>query len=66
MTAFRIEYTKQVRENEDTVKRYRKMIEEEKQFAITKFAKDLLEVRDAVRFALENTDQNLILKETDI
>jgi hypothetical protein len=30
MTAFRIEYTKQVRENEDTVKRYRKMIEEEK------------------------------------
>jgi hypothetical protein len=30
MTAFRIENTKQVRENEDTVKRYRKMIEEEK------------------------------------
>lgn len=30
MTAFRIEYTKQVRENEDTVKRYRKMIEDEK------------------------------------
>lgn len=66
MTAFRIEYTKQVRENEDTVKRYRKMIEDEKQFAITKFAKDLLEVRDAVRFALENTDKDLILKETDI
>lgn len=58
MTAFRIEYTKQVRENEDTVKRYRKMIEDEKQFAITKFAKDLLEVRDAVRFALENTDKD--------
>ena len=56
MTAFRIEYTKQVRENEDTVKMYRKMIEDEKQFAITKFAKDLLEVRDAVRFALENTN----------
>ena len=66
MTAFRIEYTKQVRENEDTVKRYRKMIEDEKQFAITKFAKDLLEVRDAVRFALENTDKDQILKETDI
>ncbi len=66
MTAFRIEYTKQVRENEDTVKRYRKMIEDEKQFAITKFAKDLLEVRDAIRFALENTDQEKILKETDI
>ena len=66
MTAFRIEYTKQVRENEDTVKRYRKMIEDEKQFAITKFAKDLLEVRDAVRFALENTDKDQILKETHI
>ena len=66
MTAFRIEYTKQVRENEDTVKRYRKMIEDEKQFAITKFAKDLLEVRDAVRFALENTNKDQILQETDL
>lgn len=66
MTAFRIEYTKQVRENEDTVKRYRKMIEDEKQFAITKFAKDLLEVRDAVRFALENTDKDALMKETDL
>jgi hypothetical protein len=26
----------------------------------------LLEVRDAVRFALENTDKDQILKETDI
>ena len=66
MTAFRIEYTKQVRENEDTVKRYRKMIDEEKQFAITKFAKDLLEVRDAVRFALENTDKDAISNEQDL
>ncbi len=66
MTAFRIEYTKQVRENEDTVKRYRKMIDEEKQFAITKFAKDLLEVRDAVRFALENTDKDAISNEKDL
>lgn len=46
----RIEYTKQVHENEDTVRRYRKMIEEEKIFAITKFAKDLIEVRDNIRF----------------
>ena len=57
MKAFRIEYTKQVRENESTVTRYRKMIEDEKQFAITKFAKDLLEVRDAMRLAIENTDR---------
>ena len=30
MTAFRIEYTKQVTENELTVARYRKMVEDEK------------------------------------
>ena len=36
------------------------MIEDEKSFAITKFAKDLLEVRDAVRLALENTDREQI------
>lgn len=47
----RIELTKQVKENESTVKRYRKMIEDEKLFAITKFAKDLLEVRDAIKMA---------------
>ena len=56
MKLVRIEYTKQVHENEATVKRYRKMIEEEKVFAVTKFAKDLLEVRDALRMALENSD----------
>lgn len=66
MKLFRIEYTKQVRENEDTVKRYRKMIEDEKQFAITKFAKDLLEVRDAMRFALENTDKEAVMAETEL
>ena len=52
----RIEYTKQVKENEATVVRYRKMINDEKDFAITKFAKDLLEVRDAVHLAIEHTD----------
>jgi len=62
----RIEYTKQVRENEETVKRYRKMITDEKVFAITKFAKDLLEVRDAVRFAVENNNAEEMAKETDI
>ena len=51
ITKVRIELTKQVRENESTVKRYRKMIEDEKQFAISKFAKDLLEVRDAIKMA---------------
>lgn len=40
------------------MRRYRKMIEDEKIFAITKFAKDLLEVRDALRFALESQSQD--------
>ena len=47
----RIELTLQVKENENTVKRYRKMIQDEKQFAIGKFAVDLLEVRDAIKLA---------------
>lgn len=42
------------------------MIEDEKEFAISKFAKDLLEVRDAVRMALEYTDLEAIKGEEDI
>jgi molecular chaperone GrpE (heat shock protein) len=66
MKAFRIEYTKQVRENEATVVRYRQLIADEKQFAITKFAKDLLDVRDAIRMALENTDLEAAKNEEDL
>jgi molecular chaperone GrpE len=66
MKMVRVEYTKQVHENEDTVRRYRKMIEEEKVFAITKFAKDLLEVRDALRFALEDRDMEAIASEKSL
>jgi len=55
-----------VRENEELVKRYRKKLEDDKVFAITKFAKDLLEVRDAMRMALQNTDQDAIMKDEDI
>ncbi len=62
----RIEYTKQVKENEATVVRYRKMIEDEKEFAVTKFAKDLLEVRDAVRMAIEHFDEEAVKADEDI
>ena len=62
----KMEYTKQVKENEGTVQRYRKMIQEEKTFAVSKFAKDLLEVRDAIRLALEHTDRDQITKEEDL
>lgn len=62
----RSEYTKQVKENEMTVLRYRKMIEDEKDFAITKFAKDLLEVRDALRMATEHQNIESVENEADI
>lgn len=55
-----------MRENEDLVKRYRKKLEDDKVFAISKFAKDLLEVRDALRMALQNTDLAAIMKDEDI
>ena len=42
------------------------MIDDEKEFAITKFAKDLLEVRDAVRIAIEHADLETIQNEEDI
>jgi len=43
-------------ENDNTVKRYRKQIDEAKVFAISKFAKELLDVRDSLALALEHTD----------
>ena len=46
--------------------RYRKMIEDEKDFAVTKFAKDLLEVRDAVRMAIEHFDEEAVKADEDI
>ena len=42
------------------------MIEDEKDFAVTKFAKDLLEVRDAVRMAIEHFDEEAVKADEDI
>jgi molecular chaperone GrpE len=42
----------QLAENDNTVKRYRKQIEDGKLFAISKFAKELLDVRDNLDLAL--------------
>ena len=55
-----------MKENEATVKRYRKMIEDEKVFAVTKLAKDLLEVRDALRMAFEHSDAEGIKTQAEI
>ena len=48
------------------MRRYRKIIDEEKVFAITKFAKDLLEVRDALRYGMETLDADVASKENDL
>jgi molecular chaperone GrpE len=46
----------QIAENDNTVKRYRKQIEDGKQFAIQKFAKELLDVRDTLALAEKHCD----------
>lgn len=56
----------QLAENDNTVKRYRKQMDEGKQFAISKFAKDILEVRDNLALALEHIDLEKINKTEDI
>lgn len=42
------------------MKRYRKLIEDEKLFAISKFAKELLDVRDNLALALEHIEKQKI------
>lgn len=41
----------QLAENDNTIKRYKKEIDSTKEFAISKFAKDLLDVRDNLELA---------------
>ena len=48
---FKTKLAYQLAENDNTVKRYRKQIEDGKQFAIQKFAKELLDVRDSLALA---------------
>ncbi len=43
----------QLAENDNTIKRYKKEIDSTKEFAITKFAKDLLDVRDNLERATD-------------
>lgn len=53
-------------ENDNTVKRYRKQVEDGKQFAISKFAKELLDVRDTLGLALQHVDMQKIDESEDI
>jgi len=56
----------QIAENDNTVKRYLKQVDDSKLFAISKFAKDLLEVRDNLALALEHIDLEKVKKEQEI
>jgi molecular chaperone GrpE len=56
----------QMAENDNTVKRYRKQIEDGKQFAISKFAKELLDVRDSLELALQHCNPEKVEKLEDI
>lgn len=56
----------QVAENDNTIKRYRKLQADEKVFAISKFAKDLLDVRDALDLGMQHVNLEETLKLEDI
>ena len=47
------QYKVQLAENDNTVKRYKKEVNNAKEFAISKFAKDMLEVRDNLQMAID-------------
>ena len=47
------------------MKRYRKLQEDAKIFAITKFAKELLDVRDALGLAMEHVDLEATMESED-
>lgn len=59
-------YKSQLAENDNTVKRYKAEIEKTREFSISKFAKDLLEVRDNLSLAAQNTDLKVIEESEDL
>lgn len=60
------EYRYQVADNDNTVKRYKTEVEKARNFAIQKFAKDLIEVRDDLHLAMKYTDLEALEKEEDV
>jgi molecular chaperone GrpE (heat shock protein) len=51
-------YQYQLASNDNTVKRYKKEVEKAKEFSISKFAKDLLEVRDNLQRAVDHAEKS--------
>lgn len=62
----RQQYQYQLAENDNTVKRYKDEIEKTKEFAISKFAKDLLEVRDNLQMAIDHAQKSKIESVDDL
>jgi len=56
----------QLAENDNTIKRYKKEIDSTREFAITKFAKDLLDVRDNIELATQHIKKIKIEEIKDI
>lgn len=61
---FKEKYMYQVAENDNTIKRYLKEIDNTKEFAITKFAKELLDVRDSLDLAFQYIKKIQVTEET--
>ncbi|CDW83210.1 protein grpe [Stylonychia lemnae] len=64
--SFKEKLVYQLAENDNTIKRYQKEINQTKEFAITKFAKDLLDVRDNLQLASDHIKKLNLEEITDI
>lgn len=60
------QYQYQLAENDNTVKRYKDEVKKAQEFAISKFAKDMLEVRDNLQMAIDHAKKFNKDTETDI
>ena len=59
------QYKYQLAENDNTVKRYKHEVANAKEYAVSKFAKDLLEVRDDLQLAMSYTKIEELAEEQD-
>ena len=60
------QYKVQLAENDNTVKRYKEEVKKAQEFAISKFAKDMLEVRDNLQMAIDHAKKLNIEEEEEI
>jgi len=58
--SLRVELRSSFAETESTIQRYKKEVETTKEFAISKFAKDLIEITDTLNLALKHTNEKVL------